>query len=103
MSTVINLKKEKSGGSVVRIDRRTRWGNRFRIGRDGTRAEVIELYRQWLWRQIKNGRVDIADLAALQNQRLGCWCAPEPCHGDVLKSAAAWATGAIERVKQDWN
>jgi len=28
-------------------------GNPFRIGRDGTRSEVISKYRRWLWEQIK--------------------------------------------------
>jgi len=28
-------------------------GNPFRIGRDGTRFEVIAKYRRWLWEQIK--------------------------------------------------
>ena len=30
---------------IVRVDRATKWGNAFRIGRDGTRAEVVERYR----------------------------------------------------------
>lgn len=68
-----------------------RWGNPFRIGEDGDREQVIERYRSWLWRQIKAGEVDLADLAALHGKVLGCWCAPQPCHGEVLASAAAWA------------
>ena len=28
-------------------------GNPFRIGRDGTREEVVEKYCRWLWKQIK--------------------------------------------------
>jgi hypothetical protein len=31
-------------------------GNPFRIGRDGTREEVVEKYRRWLWEQIKLGK-----------------------------------------------
>ena len=30
-------------------------GNRFKIGRDGSREEVIEKYRRWLWKEIKKG------------------------------------------------
>ena len=30
-------------------------------------------------------------LAALKGKRLGCWCAPGPCHGEVLVAAAEWA------------
>lgn len=32
----------------VYVGRGSKWGNPFVIGRDGTRKEVIELYRQWL-------------------------------------------------------
>jgi Domain of unknown function (DUF4326) len=68
-----------------------RWGNPFRIGPDGARDEVIERYRAWLWAQIKSGRIELAELAALHGKVLGCWCAPQPCHGEVLAAAAAWA------------
>ena len=59
--TVINLKHEPElrraldrahrHDDVVRIDRRTRWGNPFRIGAHGGRAEVIARYRVALWRR----------------------------------------------------
>ena len=51
---------------VVRIDRATRWGNPFVIGRDGSRAEVIAKYRARLWREIRAGRIGLEDLAARQ-------------------------------------
>jgi hypothetical protein len=58
----------------------SKWGNPFRRGRDGTRAEVIELYRAWLCDQ----PALMAALPELHGRDLVCWCAPEPCHGDVL-------------------
>jgi hypothetical protein len=62
------------------IDRTTEWGNPFRIGRDGDRAEVLAKYRRWVL-----ARTDLESaLPRLAGRRLGCWCAPRPCHGDVL-------------------
>ena len=84
----VNLKTEAYD---IRIDRRTRWGNPFLIGRHGTREEVIARHRAWLWSEIRSGRILISDLAALHNKRLGCHCAPLGCHGDTLTAAAAWA------------
>ena len=105
MATVANLKDRPDlraaldaadeHGDAVRIDRRTRWGNPFVIGRHGSRAEVIERYRIWLWGKIEKGEIALADLAALNGKTLLCHCAPKPCHGDVLAKAAAWANAKI--------
>ena len=76
---------------IARVDRATKWGNPFCIGRHGTRAEVIERYRRDLWRRIRAGEVDLDELAALDGRDLACWCAPLPCHAEVLARAAAWA------------
>jgi hypothetical protein len=65
----------------VYIGRPSKWGNPFEIGRDGTRGEVVEKYRGW----IKTQPQLLADLDKLRGKVLGCWCAPLPCHGDVLE------------------
>jgi hypothetical protein len=57
----------------------------------GSVAEAIERYRRKLWEEVCSGRLPLERLAALHGQTLGCWCAPGPCHGDVLEAAAAWA------------
>lgn len=64
----------------VDIRRPRKWGNPFQIGVDGTRSEVIRKYREWLLTQ----PLLIADIEELRGKRLGCWCYPKPCHGDVL-------------------
>ena len=66
------LNGRESHAGVVRIDRRTRWGNPFVIGRDGDRAGVIELYRRDLWRRIRAGEIGLEDLAALNSKTLLC-------------------------------
>ena len=104
-STVLNLRREPAlrqklehapvhDGTVL-IDRRTKWGNPFRIGRDGTREQVIALYRADLWRRIRLGTITLEDLAELHGMRLACWCDPLPCHGHVTARAAAWAASAL--------
>lgn len=81
---VVHCKREPFD---VYIGRPSRWGNPFEIGRDGTRADVIEKYRQMLL----TDRLDLASRARreLRGKVLGCWCAPEACHGDVLLEIAA--------------
>jgi hypothetical protein len=64
----------------VYIGRPSKWGNPFAVGRDGARAERIELYELYL---LENEQL-MATLGELRGLVLGCWCAPRPCHGDVL-------------------
>ena len=80
---------------VVRADRRTRWGNPFRIAHGASREEVIERYRRWLWRRIREGEVRLEELAGLHGKTLACWCHPKPCHCNVLARAAAWAASVL--------
>jgi len=40
----------------------------------------------------------LARLAKKGDLYLGCWCAPLPCHGDVVKKAIEWIIG--EDVKE---
>ena len=65
----------------VYIGRGSKWGNPFKIGRDGTRKEVINKYRKMI---LENTEL-LNSLHELENKILGCWCKPNSCHGDVLK------------------
>jgi hypothetical protein len=65
----------------------SRWANPFHIGPDGTRDEVIAQYRQYLDEVLSSadqGPEWRAALEELRGMRLGCWCRPAACHGDVL-------------------
>ena len=75
----------------VYIGRPTQWGNpyshlpntraKFRVA---TREEAIEAYRKWI---MLPENIELRALAKkqLKGKRLGCWCKPLACHGDVLK------------------
>ena len=64
----------------IYIGRPSKWGNPFQIGKDGSREEVIEKYRKWI---LKKPEL-LNSLHELKNKRLGCFCKPLACHGDVL-------------------
>ncbi|MFG2790245.1 DUF4326 domain-containing protein [Streptomyces sp. NPDC048419] len=52
--------------------------------RDGTRAEVMAMYRAYLLEH-----PELLELIPeLRGRTLACWCAPELCHGDVLAELA---------------
>lgn len=58
--------------------RPSKWGNPFKIGRDGTRAEVIEKHYQYVCENAELMR----NLCELEGKDLVCCCKPAPCHGD---------------------
>jgi hypothetical protein len=76
---VVHCKKEPYD---VLIDRTTKWGNPFRIGKDGNRKEVLKKYRTWLFLWQSNLIQDAR--RELKGKVLGCWCKPNACHGDIL-------------------
>jgi hypothetical protein len=86
-TTVVNLKNGKSG--VLKIARPTKWGNPYCV--EGMKSKYPCIYLPTLeevlieYEKYIRSRPDlIAALPELRGKRLGCWCAPEPCHGDVL-------------------
>lgn len=69
----------------VYIGRGSKWGNPFYIGRDGDRDQVIRKFKA----RLTLGRPDLMDaLPELRGKTLGCFCAPLPCHGDILAELA---------------
>ena len=55
------------------------------IGRDGNRERVIEKYRAYV---LATPALLAAVKPELKGKVLGCWCAPQSCHGDVLAELA---------------
>lgn len=64
------------------------FANPFKIGKDGSREEVIEKYRAWL---LANPYL-LSELGTLRGKALACWCKEPgkdiPCHADVLAEFA---------------
>lgn len=56
------------------------WANPFHIGHDGSRTEVIDKYEV----KTRGDARLMALIPSLTGLTLGCWCHPQPCHGDVL-------------------
>lgn len=55
------------------------FANPFSTSKYG-RDEAIKMYEKY----IRNNPNLLKQLHTLKNKTLGCWCKPEPCHGDVL-------------------
>lgn len=68
--------------NTVYVGRPTRWGNPYRIGRQGGAAECVRAYRSWL----RTMPILLQDIRTqLRGKNLACWCPlDQPCHADVL-------------------
>lgn len=64
----------------VRIDRKTKWGNPYKMNSESERLGVIKKYTYY----ILDSKL-LNDLHELDGKMLSCWCYPAPCHGNVLK------------------
>lgn len=60
------------------------FANPYKIGVDGTRDEVLTKYKKYIIKRLKNEPQLSEELLKLDGKNLGCWCAPESCHGDIL-------------------
>lgn len=84
---VVNVKLQKNldcPRPYIYIGRGSKWDNPFKIGEHENREEVIMKYAEWLLTQPQL----LDALPELRGQNLGCYCAPEACHGDILLELA---------------
>ena len=79
--TVYNIRDKDIPDDAVFIGRPSKFGNPFVIGKHGNREQVVAKYKEWILS--KPELVEMAKLR-LKGKNLVCYCAPLPCHGDVL-------------------
>ena len=58
----------------------SKWANSFKVTPKFSREMVVAAYEDY----VRSSPELMACLPDLEGMRLGCWCAPLPCHGDVL-------------------
>lgn len=89
---IINIKKTDE--PHIYCGRGSALGNPYLLTNEADRLRVIQRYEYWFYRQIqveKNQAV-MNQLDKIYNElmdkgsvTLGCYCAPKPCHCDVIK------------------
>lgn len=99
-TTVVNIRSEECEVYIGR-KRGTQYhfGNPFQIGKDGSRQEVIRKFREWIngvaYEDVEPERRQwiLQNLHLLEGKKLGCYCKPQSCHGDVYVEI-------LDRMKQ---
>ena len=79
---VVNIRKVKEYD--VYIGRLSPFGNPFRIGRDGTREEVLEKFEEYFDHRMSHDLLFRAVVHELSGKVLACYCKPKRCHGDII-------------------
>lgn len=75
---------------VVFIDKKrfpsesSNFANPYKIGKDGTREEVITKYKEYIENKLEHDELLQKELISMKDKNLGCWCYPDMCHGNVL-------------------
>lgn len=90
ITRVVNIKKEiqyknlKKTSDYEYIGRGSYWGNPYSMYDDGeSREKVISKY-EYDFNHDKFPNKNQSEVYKLAGKRLGCFCKPEACHGDVL-------------------
>ena len=86
MPIIINIRNygKTLPPNTIILDRRSEWGNPYRISQVLNRDQVVDLHRDWFFHS--------TDAANLRNKieeldkydYWACWCSEERCHLDNL-------------------
>ena len=89
MPKVWNKRDPNVPKDAVYVGRPTEYGNPYVIGKDGNRDEVIDKYKRYANDRFIDHHDDFAHrVMYLKGKDLVCWCAPKPCHADILLELA---------------
>lgn len=73
--------------NTINVARPGKWGNPYKIGVDGTREEVIDLFRHHhgMFEQFSHSQIK----KELRGKNLACWCPlDKACHASILLEIA---------------
>ena len=103
--TIVNRRNGRVAG--VYVGRPAVLGNPYGIGPDGSRHNVVDKYRAWLREQYRHDGAVRRALRTLARRYLTdgqltliCWCAPQPCHAEVIRDAVLGMVQAWERARE---
>lgn len=86
MTTVVNIKKDLFDVYIGRQGRGRSgyFGNPFRIGPGFSREDSINKFQKYFANRLDTDPEFKQRVLDLKDKRLGCFCSPQPCHGDVI-------------------
>jgi hypothetical protein len=85
-TVVVNIKMEPFDVYIGRADRGQDgyFGNPFRVGHGISRKDAVNGFQKYFAERIEKDTGFKRRILALKGKRLGCFCKPKACHGDVI-------------------
>jgi hypothetical protein len=83
MTTVDHIRRYK-GDNGVRVDRKSIFGNPFKMKDESDRASVIKCFGTYFYGRLQMDAGFLGAVESLRGKVLLCWCSPKPCHADVI-------------------
>lgn len=85
-TTVVNLKTSQYDVYIGRAGKGQKgtFGNPFPLSAGETRGSTIERFKKYFLQRLENDPAFKAEVLKLKGKRLGCFCKPHDCHGDVI-------------------
>lgn len=83
---VVNLYKEPYDIYIGRAGKGQNgyFGNPFQL-KGRPRGSTLEDYRRYFYNRIETDSEFKENVLKLKGKTLGCFCKPNPCHGDIIK------------------
>lgn len=85
-TTVVNIRRESCDQYIGRAGHGEDgyFGNPFRLDSEDDRRECVLRYARWFRLRVERDAAFRRRVLALRGKRLGCFCKPRLCHGDVI-------------------
>lgn len=85
-TTVVNIYKEKYDVYIGRAGKGNDgyFGNPFPLLPGQSRGSTIEQYKTYFYKRLEDDAEFKRRVLELKGKKLGCFCKPAGCHGDVI-------------------
>ena len=97
---MVNIRKESCDVYIGRAGQGKDgyFGNPFRLETTMTRGGTLDRYRKYFYHRLSADEEFRRRIGELRGKTLGCFCKPNPCHGDIIKEYLDRMEGCTDEI-----
>lgn len=86
ITKVVNIYKSEYDVYIGRAGRGKDgyFGNPFKLKSGDIKGSTLDKFRDYFYNRIENDSEFKNKVLQLKGKTLGCFCKPDPCHGDII-------------------